>query len=260
MQKEINRYAVKAQNIEIKDFDENSRKVSMYLARFNILDSDNDIILPGAFKRSIKERGPNSASNRKIAYLRYHDWEKPIGKFLELSEDENGLLAVAQLGNSEDGADALNDYKDGIIREHSIGFRYIKDQLEFVPAPENEGPGHFNVKEVALWEGSAVTFGANEFTNVIEVAKSENKLPFIQKLGEQIEVMTKAIISGQGSDERQYSLEMKLKYLNAQLLSIAKADPFNKHSAEFDPSNRHSNNNNQQEQKAFNWIEVYNKF
>ena len=92
------------------------------------MDSDMDIIRKGAFKKSLRERGVKSKSNRKIAFLRHHDWEKQIGKFIELAEDDYGLYAVAQLGRSTDGENALKDYEDGIIREHSIGFQYVADK------------------------------------------------------------------------------------------------------------------------------------
>ena len=110
---------------EIRDIDSVGRKVAVYLAKFDNIDSDNDMIQKGAFTKSIQERGPQSAGNRKIAFLRHHNWEMQIGKFLELNEDDNGLFAIGELGTSTQGEDAFRDYEDGIIREHSIGFQYI---------------------------------------------------------------------------------------------------------------------------------------
>ena len=117
-----NLYNIK-ESLELKDVDTGSRQVALYLSKFDNIDSDFDIIRKGAFKKSIKERGVSSRSNRKIAFLRHHDWEKQIGKFVELAEDEFGLYAVGQLGRSTMGDDALKDYEDGIIKEHSIGFQ-----------------------------------------------------------------------------------------------------------------------------------------
>ena len=190
-----------------------------------------------------------AASNRKIAFLRFHNWEMPIGKFLELSEDEFGLYAVAQLGNSTLGNDALADYKDGIINEHSIGFKYVKDKIRFVEDSglDNGIDGFYEISEVNLFEGSAVTFGANEYTPVVEVAKTEGRIQTLDKLGLEIDTVLKAIKGGQGSDDRQYNLEMKLKYLNAQLLTLAKAEPFEKHSVKDEPL---------KEPLPFNWSAV----
>jgi HK97 family phage prohead protease len=243
-----NTYSVKALSVGLKDFDEGSRKVAMYLSKFDVLDSDNDIIRRGAFSKSIQERGPLSNSNRKIAFLRYHNWEMPIGKFLELNEDDAGLFAVAQLSQSTQGMDALADYKDGIIREHSIGFQYIQDKIKYVDMGDNS---YFDVTEVKLYEGSAVLFGANEFTETVQVSKTEEKIDRAIKLHDEINVIGKALANGKGTDERLYSLEMKLKFLNARLFELAKAEPINikDHSEIIEPI----------EKPHFNWNTVINK-
>jgi len=216
-----NHYKIKSQGLEVKDVDTASRKVSFYLSHFGNVDSDNDLLVKGCFKKSLQERGVDSASNRKIAFLRYHNWEMPIGKFLELQEDDFGLYAVGELGNSTMGNDALMDYQDGIIREHSIGFRYMQDKVKWVEDLSIESKGYFMVSEVALWEGSAVTFGANEMTPVLEVAKSEDKDDFFKKINDEINTICKSLVNGKGTDERLYSLEMRMKYLTSQLTEIA---------------------------------------
>jgi HK97 family phage prohead protease len=250
MDKNVNIYQVKSHNLMVKDLDEGSRKVAMYLSKFDNIDSDNDVIRKGAFSKSIQERGPLSASNRKIAFLRYHNWEMPIGKFLELKEDDQGLFAVAQLSESTMGNDAMIDYKEGIIREHSIGFRYIKDKIRFIEDAAMESGGFYEVNEVQLFEGSAVTFGANEFTNVVEVAKNEGqKDGIINRIADEIRVITKSITKGEGTDERLFELEMKLNFLNGRLVELAKMNPQQKQFMINKPS----------EDQSFNWSEVINK-
>lgn len=130
MKRNFNQYSVKSFDTSIKDLSLGKREVAMYLSKFDVIDSDNDMIVKGAFERSIKERGVDSNSNRNIAFLRYHDWQHQIGKFLSLEEDSKGLFAVAQLGTSTKGEDALRDYEEGIIKEHSIGFQYMSDQVK----------------------------------------------------------------------------------------------------------------------------------
>lgn len=231
MQKGINSYTLKSANFEIKDMDDEQRKVAIYLAKFDVMDSDRDVIKKGAFKKSIQERGPKSSSNRKIAFLRYHDWEKQIGKFESLQEDDNGLFAIAQLGSSQLGEDAWQDYKDGIIREHSIGFRYIADKMKLIES-EKEEDNYWQINEVALWEGSAVTFGANPYTEVVDVMKSneDNSYESVRKLYNEIEIMSKSLSQGRGSDDRLYKIEMKLKYLNSRMFELATLEPTNTHS------------------------------
>ena len=129
--KDFNLYKVKAAS-DIKDVDSNKRQVAVYLSTFDQIDADNDMIKKGAFAKSISERGPESTSNRKIAFLRHHDWDWQIGKWLSLEEDDKGLFAVGELGRSTKGNDAFLDYEDGIIREHSIGFQYMADKIRWI--------------------------------------------------------------------------------------------------------------------------------
>ncbi|CAB4151213.1 COG3740 Phage head maturation protease [uncultured Caudovirales phage] len=247
-------YKIKSQALGIKDINLEKREVAMYLSHFGNIDSDNDLLVKGCFKKSIQERGVDSPSNRKIAFLRYHDWEKPIGKFTRLEEDENGLFAVAKLGNSTLGNDALLDYQDEIIREHSIGFRYIQDKIKFIEDSSLENGGYFLISEVALWEGSAVTFGANELTPVIDVSKGENKVDFIHDISSEMDLIFKSIVNGKGSDERLYSLEMKHKFLLSQLQEIALTEKINpKEILITDPIVTEDQNI-----KSFDWNQVIN--
>lgn len=221
MKKNYNQYSVKTFNTSIKDLDLGKREVAVYLSTFDQIDSDNDMIVRGAFAKSINEKGNYSDTNRKIAFLRYHDWQHQIGKWTQMEEDEKGLFAIGQLGTSTKGEDALRDYEDGIITEHSIGFQYVEDKIKYVEDDKIKGGGYYRIEEVKLFEGSAVTFGANEYTNVVSVGKSENKEELAEKLTKEINVVTKAIINGRGTDERMYDLEMKLKYLNSRLVDLA---------------------------------------
>ena len=228
----MNKYEVK-NSFEIKDIDSNSREVAIYLSKFGNVDSDNDVIQKGAFKKSIHERGPNAPSNRKIAFLRHHNWEMPIGVFTKLMEDDNGLYAVAKLGTSTNGEDAWRDYQDGIIREHSIGFQRISDKTKFVKDTSNALGGFTLLQEVKLWEGSAVTFGANDGTPLVSIMKGENKKDYIDTISEDLHVTIKALANGKGSDDRLYELEMKANYLSTQLQLLAQLEPL-EHSIELD--------------------------
>ena len=224
--KTMNKYEIKS-GFEIKDMDSNRREVAVYLAKFGNVDSDNDVIQKGAFKKSIQERGPESSSNRKIAFLRHHDWEKQIGVFSRLEEDDNGLYAVGRLGTSTMGEDAWRDYQDGIIKEHSVGFQRVSDKTKFVKDTSNPAGGFTLLQEVKLWEGPAVTFGANELTNVVSIMKSENKKTFIDKISDDLQTVIKALANGKGSDERLYELEMKANFLSSQLTLLAQTEPGN---------------------------------
>lgn len=224
MKKQFKQYETKHLSFEVKDVDAQTRRVKIALASFNNVDSDRDVIRKGAFAKSILERGPESASNRKIAHLRYHDWEHPIGKFISLEETDNHLVAVSQMGNSTKGNDAFLDYQDGIIMEHSIGFQYLPDKMQL----NGEGDtAYWDIKEVILWEGSAVTFGANSLTPTLDVSKG-NKKELLDLINKEMNAYIKALKEGKGTDERLYSIEMGLKVCQEKYNEIINFVPVEK--------------------------------
>lgn len=121
-----------------------------YGAVFNNVDVANDIILPGAFTGSIRDKGVNS-----IKMLFQHDPAMPIGKWIEIKEDTHGLFVKGKILQSiSRGAETLAMLKEGIVDGLSIGFRTIKSVWE-------EGSDFRQLLEVDLWEVSVVTFPAN---------------------------------------------------------------------------------------------------
>ncbi len=137
----------------------NGRKATGYLASFNTKDSDGDIIVKGAFAKSISERGPDSVTNRKIAYLWQHMTKEPLGKFIVLKEDDFGLYFEAEIDPFPLGDRAVVQYESGTLNQHSIGFKYVWDKVEY-----DETRDAYILKEVNLFEGSVVTLGSNENT------------------------------------------------------------------------------------------------
>jgi HK97 family phage prohead protease len=239
--KQLNNYEVKTIPFVLKDMDSVGRRVKVMLAHFNNIDSDRDVIRKGAFAKSIQERGANATSNRKIAFLRHHDWEHPIGKFISLEETDEGLIAVGELGRSSKGNDAFLDYQDGIIREHSIGFNYIQDKQQLVGEGDKQ---YYEIKEVILWEGSAVTFGANSLTPVIDVSKGETSKDQLEKLNKEMTSYLSALKNGNGTDERLFQIEMGLKVCQQKYNSLINYMPSATHIITDEP-------NTNEEQKQF---------
>ncbi len=200
----MNLFQTKNIDLSVKDVDTAGRRVKILLSKFNNVDSDGDVILKGAFAKSIMERGADSSSNRKIKYLRYHDFEHQIGVFTKLEETHEGLLAYGDLGRSTKGNDAFLDYQDGIITEHSIGFQTINDKIEI------REDGTQILKEVILWEGSAVTFGSNSETPLLSVSKGNSK-EYLEQLNKKMFGLTNALKNGKGTDERLQEIEMNLR-------------------------------------------------
>lgn len=196
-------------DLQIKGIDLNKNTVEGYLSAWDVVDSDGDMLMRGAFQKSIQERGPKSTSNRKIAFLRGHNVDKPVGKFMELYEDEKGLAYVAKMSESTLGRDTLILMQEGILNEHSIGYLRIRDK------EINKGD-YTEVKEVRLMEGSVLTFGANSETPIVSV-KSEDKPELIKSLGDRMSKLAKMVRKGEGlTDETFTLLEIELLQLKSQ--------------------------------------------
>lgn len=211
-----NQYKVKTLGLEVKDIDVQTRRVKVALSAFNNIDSDGDIIRFGAFKKSIEERGPDSNSSRKIAFLRHHDWEHQLGSWQSLEETHDHLIGVADLGRNQKAVDAMLDYQDGLINEHSIGFNFITDKMNAIDVG---GQMVMESTEVFLWEGSAVLFGANALTPTLDVSKG-NHTEILDTINKQMEGLIAALKHGKGSDERLFAYEMQLKVIQEKYNSL----------------------------------------
>lgn len=96
----------------------------------------------GAFDRSIRERG------NKVRLFDSHNTRRlPIGKAIELREQQDGLHAAFEIAATRDGDDALELVRSGTVDSFSIGFRGIRERQD----------GQVVVRtEVALMEVSLV--------------------------------------------------------------------------------------------------------
>jgi len=215
-----NNFKCKTLALDISDIDPATRKVVGYFSTFDVKDSDNDVIRKGAYANSIAQKGVYSNSNRKIAHLWNHNWDEPIGKLLELEEDDLGLRFVSQLGRSQKGQDTFLNYQDGIIREHSVGFYYLESGVQV--AQDSEFGIYNNITNVDLFEGSSVTFGSNAFTPVLDVTKGMKVEDVIESLNKQMLGYIDALKNGAGTDERLYQIEMGLRVLQSTYYDLLK--------------------------------------
>lgn len=155
----------------VKDADSKKGIVTGYFSNFNNVDGDGDIIKPGAFTKTIAERGPKSAQPR-IKHLLNHDTSKPVGRLTELYEDAKGLAYESQAGTHKLGKDFIEMVESGLVTEHSIGFKIVKrNQLQdYENYVKNPGAGWYEITETMLWEGSSLTaWGANHLTPITGV-------------------------------------------------------------------------------------------
>jgi uncharacterized protein len=124
------------------------------LAVYNVKDLGGDLIEPGAFAKTIQERGGT------VPMLWQHDSTRPIGT-LTLIDSPQGLMVKGQLlMDLPDAKIAFTLIKAKVIKGLSIGYDTIKDSVE---------NGVRKLKELRLWEGSIVTFPMNEMAMITAV-------------------------------------------------------------------------------------------
>lgn len=149
--------------------DNDKHIIRVKFASFGNKDSAGDILIRGCFAKSINDRGPESATNRKIAFLWQHDQTDPIGRVLKIEELEDGAYADVQLSNFDAVPNAKRAWyqlNDGDINQFSFGYRYVWDKMEY-----DETEDAFIVKEVIMHEISVVTLGCNEQTEYMGTVK-----------------------------------------------------------------------------------------
>ena len=150
---------IKTFKFEVKEVDEEEGTFTGYAATFSkIPDSYGDIIDPGAFKKTIKER------NKQIKILWNHYILEPIGRPTKLEEDEKGLYFEGKLSLGVQRArEVLSLMKDGVINEMSIGFNTVKERMV---------DGIHHLQEIKLYDISPVSFAANPEAMITSVKRA----------------------------------------------------------------------------------------
>ena len=202
-------------NFEIKDADLKKGIVTGYASIFGNLDSDEEIVVRGAFSKTIAERGPESPKPR-IKHCWQHDSWQPIGIPIVLKEDEKGLYFESQFGKDTFSQDKLQQHIDKIITELSIGYNVVRS--EDVRDEETGERISRTLLELKLWEYSSVTWGANSLTEVIS-AKGE-AIDILANLNKRIEALNRGLKNGKYTDETCEQFEAEIEKIQAIIKSL----------------------------------------
>jgi hypothetical protein len=178
-------------------------RVKIVVNTTNLMDSYDDVHLPGMWDKSLKE-------NRDVKHLQEHlrAFDKVIAdgddlkaytqmfEWMELGVDYQGktqALVFESTIKPKRNPFMYDQYRNGYVKNHSVGMIYVKVLLavndedyaaeheaweKYYPLVANkeladERGYFFVVKEAKLVEGSAVLWGANSVTPTLEITEPQ---------------------------------------------------------------------------------------
>ena len=183
------------------DLDETRGIVTVAVNGIGIVDSQNDISMPGSFNKTLKE------NITRMKWFLNHDTTQLLGVPLSGEEKDGNLVMVGQLNLSKQiGRDTLEDYKlyaaAGRTLEHSIGVQAVK----------RDKNDKRKVLEWKMWEYSTLTsWGSNPQTFLVGI-KNDDPTTVRQN----IEFIRRAL-QMRYTDERLKQYEMRLDMLTKAL-------------------------------------------
>lgn len=154
--------SIPLQDVELKMMESGVGRFKGYASVFNGKDSYGDVILPGAYKKSLETYGMP-----KMFFG--HRWDLPIGKWTLAAEDEKGLLVEGELtpGNPKSEA-VLAALKHGTVDGLSVGFSSRGAEYR-----ELEDGGREFKSIGRLLEISIVSYPADEAARITDVRSEE---------------------------------------------------------------------------------------
>lgn len=135
-------------NLEIKHL--SSMQFEGHGAVFGNVDFGGDVILPGAFKRTL---ALHKSEDTLPAMFWMHDMSRVPGKWLDMNEDDKGLVAKGELAPTDLGKEVHTLLKMEAVRGLSIG--YLPKEVDY------NSDGVRVIKDVDLLEVSIVSIPMN---------------------------------------------------------------------------------------------------
>jgi uncharacterized protein len=136
-----------------------------YASVFNNVDSYGDVVMPGAFAKTLVEW---TKSGNPIPVLFGHNMSDPdynLGGVMSAEEDGVGLKVTVQL--DLDNAKAVQTYR--MLKGRRINqMSFAYDEIDSGPAV-HDGQDVWELRELKLYEVSVVTIGANQETEILAV-------------------------------------------------------------------------------------------
>lgn len=212
----MKQYSEKSISDSVRDVDTTSRRVKVAISHMGSLDHDNDVIDHKAYNRTISQRGPKGSN--LIWHLTDHNpsLKSAVGKFKELYVEGDHLVGVTDIPATAWGNDVLEFYKSGTINQHSVGFKTLDSEI----VNKGKDGEHRLIKEISLFEGSAVLWGANENTPTLKNLSIEEAGKEYLATLQEVNNLAKAMKSGHFTDETHELLEIRMTQTTDKLKQL----------------------------------------
>lgn len=141
-------------------YDQETGEFSCYGNVKGNIDHAQDRTLDGAYRNSIKRHEMNGTMPKM--FWMHNPFELPVGKWLEMREDEKGLFLRGKLSKTSMGRDIEILARDGALDSFSIGYTEVQSKW-------NHEKGCNDLIELDIKEISWVTFAANEESRLVDI-------------------------------------------------------------------------------------------
>ena len=160
---------MKIKEMQVKYRDDGNGQIEGYASTFiRKPDGYGDVVKQGAFTKTLEERW-NGGKGIPFLWAHKMDDLKAFIGTAEAEEDEKGLHFVATFDDTEEAQKVRQLYKDGRLRKFSFAYEVKEEGLVTL----EDGTKANELRELELFEISAVTVPANEDAGVVDVKAAE---------------------------------------------------------------------------------------
>lgn len=194
-----------------------------YASTFGNKDHGSDVVVKGAFRDAIIELTKNAKAINGTDFVKLmpilwqHDWNNPIGSFIEMREDEKGLFVKGIMPKDDDFVKGrvIPQMKAGSVSDMSIGYMVKEDRYD-----RDEKIRY--IEKAGLFETSLVTIPMNNQAHVTAMkAAVFQELPIADKETEFDHDLAQKRHTDKGVDEKAYLVINKKDNGAEYLLPIA---------------------------------------
>lgn len=155
-----------SKNFEFKAIDDVKGSVEAVFSVFNNIDTDGDVVLPGAIKSGFKDN--------QVPMVFAHKWDQPIGKGVISQDDDKATFTGNFFMDTEAGKEAYHLAKGmADLQEWSFGFRINDAEVKEFKSEDGEEISARFLKDLTVFEVSPVLVGANRETYTLEIKSGE---------------------------------------------------------------------------------------